>query len=108
MDNFAEFRVSNLGAYANSTRDFLPFAVLDGNDVVIHCPPGSGDSLNDKLVWLWGLLKHQRRKLKSLQANGASLVCICKVRRGPVVLQPNAAEFLHLTGASLVVSTGSA
>lgn len=107
MESSVEFRIGGLGARATSTRDVLPFAVIDHGDVVIRCPPGSGESLNDKLVWLWGVLKHQRRKLKSLQAEGVSLCCHCKVPRGPITLQPNAAEFLHLVGASLIVTTGT-
>jgi hypothetical protein len=108
MESSAEFRISNLGPRAASTRDTFAFAVLEANDVVIRCPLGDDYSLNDKLVWLWGGLNHQRRKLKALQAEGAVLSCVCINRSGKLVLQPNAAEFLHLTGASLVVTTGDA
>ena len=108
MASSLEFRISNLGSRASSTRDLFPFAVLDGSDVVVRCPPGTGDSLSEKLVWLWGLLKHERRKLKTLQADGATLTCICTAPRGQLVLLPNAAEFLHLTGASLVINLGAA
>ena len=108
MESSLEFRISNLGSRASSTRDLLPFAIVDGSDVVIRCPSGSGESPSEKLVWRWGLLKHERRKLKMLQADGATLSCVCAVPRGPVVLQPNAAGFLHLTGASLVITVGAA
>lgn len=108
MENSVELRISNLGARAASTRALLPLASLDGPDVVIRCPAGTGESLSQKLVWLWGMLKHRRRALKTLQADGATLVCVCAAPRGPVVLQPNAAEFLHLTGASLVVTVDAA
>ena len=104
MESSLELRISNLGPRAPSTRDALPFAFLDGSDVVIRCPPGSGEGLNEKLVWLWNKLKHERRKLKTLQTDGATLSCICSVVHGPVVLQPNAAEFLHLVGATLVIT----
>ena len=108
MESPLEFRISNLGSRSSSTRDLLTFAIVEGTDVVIRCPAGSGESPSEKLVWLWGLLKHERRKLKTLQADGAILSCVCTVPCGPVLLQPNAAEFLHLTGASLVINVGAA
>jgi hypothetical protein len=99
-----EFRIGNLSGRVNSTRDAIPFSVVDGSDVVIVCPPNSGATVNDKIVWLWGLLTHKRRIIKSLQADGATLQCICKTSSEDLTLLPNAAEFLHLTGTTLVIS----
>jgi len=102
MESSLTFRISELGPRSASTKALLPFSHLDGSDVVIHCPRDAGDTLNEKLVWLWGLLKHKRRALASLQADGATLSC---TYQGPVQfeLKPNGAEFLHLMGCSLEV-----
>ena len=108
MGNSVEFRISNLGARVASTKDALPFAVADGDSVIIRCPPGSGNSPSEKLVWLWGMLNSKRRMLKSLQANGAEFVCVCTAPHGDVVLQPNAVQFLHLVGVPLVISARGA
>lgn len=105
MEDEVEFRISKLGPRVASTRDMLSFSEVDGADVVIRCPPGTGASLNEKLVWLWGLLQLNRRKLKALQAEGACLSCVCVTSHDTIVLQPNAAEFLHLVGASLTITT---
>ena len=59
--------------------------------------------LNDHIVWIGGMSKHQRRYLKTLVANAASLVCACKVSKGELRSMANAFEFLHLVGADLVL-----
>jgi len=108
MKPFVEFRISNLGGRTSSTMDAIPFATIDGDNVVIRCPQNSGETINDMIVWLWGLLNHKRRILKTLQASGANLTCICKVPRGQVILSPNASEFLHLTGTTLLLTAVAA
>jgi hypothetical protein len=50
------------------------------------------------------MLKHERRKLKSLAASGASLVCRYRTKRGEIHILPNGAEMLHLLGVELVVA----
>ena len=105
MEISTEFRVGNLGPRTSSTREALPFAVVVGTEVAIRCPASPGNSLNEHLVWLWGLLRGKRRFLKSLQSNGVTLACHHQAPPGEIVLLPNAAEFLHLTNTSLVIRT---
>jgi len=102
MESFVTFRISGLGPRAASTRDLVPFGELEGGDVVVRCPPGSGTSLNDQLVWLWAGLKHRRRAIATLQAAGATLSCEY-MAHGPIVIKPNGAEFLHLLGVELAI-----
>jgi hypothetical protein len=82
MTDSVEFRISGLGNRLASTRDALAFGTEDGSDVVVRCPANSGSTINEKLVWLWGSLKHKRRVLKSLQADGAVLTCVCDLKAG--------------------------
>lgn len=80
---------------------WLPFAKVDGKDVVIRSPLGVDASLNDHLIWFWGHLNSHRRLLKRITADGANLIFSCQVPRGSIRLLPNAAEMLHLLGAEL-------
>jgi hypothetical protein len=79
----------------------LRMSMLEGKDIVIPSRLGSEASLNDHLVWLWGILKHERRTLKRVAADGAKLVCLAKVSGGPITVKPNGAELLHLLEAEL-------
>ena len=81
----------------------FPDAFVQRGDVVIRSTLDASSSLNDHLMSLWRSLKFERPYLKKLKQQGVPLVCHCKVRGGPVHLQPNAAEMLHLLGAELVV-----
>jgi hypothetical protein len=81
----------------------LRMSMLEGKDVVIPSRLQADAPLNDHLVWLWGLLKHERRTLKRVTAEGAKLICHAKVPGGPITLKPNGAELLHLLEAELRV-----
>jgi hypothetical protein len=67
---------------------------------------GAAVPLNDQLVWLWGFLKHERRYLKSLQAEGAVLTVQARGIALPVELKSNGAEMLHLLDATLLIDDG--
>ena len=55
-------------------------------------------------MWFWAGLKHERRFLKSLQAEGARITVVASGVGATFEIQPNGAEMLHLIGASLVVT----
>ena len=101
--NTVEIRVIGLPNRTDSIRERLPFSVIEHGDVVIHSQIELSKPLNDHLIWLWGILKHQRRFLKSLQTEGGKLICQCQVSKGNVHLLPNAAEMLHLLEMELVL-----
>ncbi len=79
----------------------LPFSGVEQGNVVVRSQLGEEVPLNDHLVWLWGMVKHERRMLKSAAASGATLTCECKVPKGQVRLLPNGAEMLLLLGTEL-------
>ncbi len=95
--------VSGLPDRKESIRERLPGAIIERGDVVVRSPPGPSESLNEHLVWMWGMLKRQRRFLKDLQQEGGKIACRCKVPKGEVRLMPNAAEMLHLLEMELVL-----
>jgi hypothetical protein len=97
------FKVSGVGVQAESIRSKLPMSRVEGGCVLPESPLPQDQPLNEQLVWLWGMLKHERRMLKSLAHGGASLSCECKVSKGTIRLQPNGAEMLHLLGVELIV-----
>jgi hypothetical protein len=97
------FRISGLPNSAGGRRKSLAFAVVTGSDVVIESQLASHAPLNDHLVWLWGVLQHERRYLKSLQSEGAVLAVHARGVRLPVEIKPNGAEMLHLLNASMVI-----
>ena len=99
----AEIRVTGVSTRRESIRERLPGAVIEQADVLVRSPLESSKPLNEHLVWLWGMLKHQRRFLKNLQREGGKLICRCKVPKGGVTLLPNAAEMLHLLEMELVL-----
>ena len=71
--------------------------------MVIRSQLKPSEPLNDHLVWLWNLLKHNRRFLKNLQREGGVLKCHAKASGGNVRLLSNAAEMLHLLEMELVL-----
>jgi hypothetical protein len=91
---------------AAASRKMLAFASLDGNDVVLKSQLDPKVSLNDHLVWLWGIVQGERRYLKSLQAEGALISVTAGGTVEPIELKPNGAEMLHLLGATLVIGGG--
>ena len=91
--------------HPESVQSKLKFSALHGRDVIIRSALGTDASLNEHLVWLWGLVKHERRVLKKVAAEGARIVCSCRVPKGEIRLLPNAAEMLHLLGAELILDT---
>jgi len=100
------FRISRLPNEASGRRKELPGAIVSGDELVMKSHLAESAPLNDHLVWLWGFLKHERRYLKSLQAEGAVLVVHVSGVGLPVELKPDGAEMLHLLNASLLIDDG--
>jgi hypothetical protein len=96
-------RISGVHSRAVALKAGLPFSAIDKGDVVVRSQLQPTEELNSHLVWLWGVLQHERRSLKTLKAEGATLVCEAKVPKGKVQIKPNGAEFLHLLGAELIL-----
>ena len=96
-------KISGAGTYAETVRSKLPFSKVEEGSVVVRSQLAAGAPLNDHLVWLWGMVKHERRVLKTAVAGGATISCECVVPKGPVQLLPNGAEMLHLLGAELLL-----
>ncbi|MDE2598506.1 MAG: hypothetical protein KGL40_02670 [Rhodocyclaceae bacterium] len=96
-------KVINAGAYAEVVREKLPFSSVENGIVVMRSQLDASAPLNDHLVWLWGLVQHQRRVLKTAVESGAQIVCECSAQKGSVHVLPNGAEMLHLLGAELSV-----
>ncbi|RII24978.1 MAG: hypothetical protein CXR30_19415 [Geobacter sp.] len=85
----------------------LAFSAIVKGDVIIQSRLESDATLNDHLVWLWGMLKNERRFLKTLQAEGARISCHCTTSKREIHLLPNAAEMIHLLGIELIIETKS-
>lgn len=96
-------RIGNLPNQASAARKALPFATVSGDGITITSPLQDAASLNEHLVWLWGQLSHERRYLRSLQGEGASLTVEAHGFQGSIEIRPNAAEMLHLLGVTLVL-----
>jgi len=86
-----------------AVRSKLAFSAIKNGEVLIRSALDESQEINEHLVWLWGTLKHERRYLKSLQEEGAKLLCVAKVPKGKVKIHPDGAEFLHLLGSELVI-----
>ena len=97
------FKVIGAGAYAKTVHAKLPFSSIEDGIVVVRSALDSNAPLNAHLVWLWGMVQHQRRVLKTAVAGGARIVCECVVPKGPVQILPNGEEMLHLLGAELLL-----
>lgn len=96
-------RISGLPNAASGRRKTLAFAVVSGSDLVIESRLSASALLNEHLVWLWGLLQHERRYLKGLQSEGAVLSVRALGVGRPWEIRPNGAEMLHLLNATLLV-----
>jgi hypothetical protein len=99
-----ELRITRLPNKASASRKSLPFAVLKGSDIIITSALAKDAPLNDHLVWLWGMVKLERRYLKSLRAEGAEITVHANGVRGPIKIKSNGAEMLHLLDANLVIN----
>ena len=97
------FEITGLPNAAAGVRKRLPFAKVSPDGIEIVSQLGSNATFNEHLVWLWGMLSHQRRYLKSLQSEGATLRVRVSGVRPPIELRPNGAEMLHLLNATLVI-----
>ncbi len=96
-----------IGASARAEAICAKIAAIEigRGDLVLRSRLAADRPLNEHLVWLWGMLKHQRRYLKNLQLQGIRVVCECEVPHGSVHILPNSAEMLHLLGIELVLET---
>ena len=97
------FKIYGVPERAEGVKQQLPMTRVEKGVVVLASALPMEAPLNDHIVWIGGMLKHQRRYLKTLVTMGASLVCECKVSKGQLRLMANAFEFLHLVGADLVL-----
>lgn len=95
--------IAGLPERAEMIRSKLPFASVKQGKVLLKSQLESDLPLNDHLVWLWGMLKHQRRFLKTIQTEGAKLVCECETKKGSLSIKPNGAQMLHLLDMELVL-----
>jgi hypothetical protein len=96
-------KIVGAGTYVGVVRSKVPFATVEEGVLVVRSQLGPAASLNEHLVWLWGVLQHERRVLKNAIAGGARIVCECVVPKGSIRILPNGAEMLHLLGCELVV-----
>lgn len=94
-------RITDLPSEAMAKRKSLPFAKIESASIVIESQVPSDKPLNEHLVWLWGMLQHERRHLKTLQAEGAQITVRVLGARRPIEIESNGAEMLHLLGATL-------
>jgi hypothetical protein len=107
MATSAEIRISGMPERRELLRERLPCSEIERGDVVVRSQLGEDAPLNEHLVWLWSMLKHDRRLLKAVRQEGGHIECRCKVSKGPVSLRANAAEMLHLLGIDLLVEVPS-
>ncbi|MEE1672608.1 hypothetical protein SNR37_002011 [Agarivorans aestuarii] len=99
----AEIRITNTINRHEAICSKLPFTAIEKGDVVISSRLDKNCSVNEHLVWLWGKLNNERRFLKSLQQDGANIICNCKASKGKHRILPNGAEMLHLLNVELVL-----
>ncbi|MDO6766115.1 hypothetical protein [Agarivorans sp. 1_MG-2023] len=81
----------------------LPFTSIEKGNVVIRSQLDKSSSINEHLVWLWGMLNGERRFIKSLQQEGAKLTCCCKAAKGKHRILVNGSQMLHLLNLELVL-----
>jgi hypothetical protein len=96
-------KIINAGSSASVLKGRLPFSVVEKGEIIIRSQLEQSVPLNDHLVWLWGLLQHERRVLKTAVGGGAKIICECSVSKGSIHILPNGAELLHLLGAELLL-----
>jgi hypothetical protein len=96
-------RITRIPSAADAARKRLPFATIDSGDIVVTSTLPCETPLNEHLVWFWGLLKHERRFLKSLVGQGAAIAIYARGVGGRIEVKPNGAEMLHLLGADLII-----
>ena len=97
------FEITGLPNSAAGVRKSLPFAKVSADGIAIASQLDSKATVNEHLVWLWGMLSLERRYLKSLQSEGAALSVRVSGARLPIELRPNGAEMLHLLNAALFI-----
>jgi hypothetical protein len=67
------FEITRSPNGAAGVRKSLPFAKVSSDAIAIVSQLDSNATVNEHLVWLWGMLNLERRYLKSLQSEGAGL-----------------------------------
>jgi hypothetical protein len=97
------FEITRLPNAVAGARKSLPFAKMTSDGIAIVSQLDSNATVNEHLVWLWGMLSHERRYLKSLQSEGAALSVRVSGARFPIELRSNGAEMLHLLNTTLLI-----
>jgi hypothetical protein len=97
------FEVTRLPNGAAGVRKSLPFAKVSSDGIAIVSQLDSNATINEHLVWLWGMLNLERRYLKSLQSEGAELIVRVSGARPPIEIRQNGAGMLHLLNATLLI-----
>ena len=100
-----EIVISGVSNRKESVCSNLPSAIAEKGNIIIRSRLEKSHTLNEHLVWLWGLLKHKRRYIKTIQEEGAEIICYCKVSKGRHNILPNGAEMIHLLNIELVLET---
>jgi len=101
--NAAAVRFIGASTRAEAIRARVAGIEIERGDLVLRSRLAPDQPLNDHLVWLWGMLKQQRRYLKGLQLQGIRMICECEVPHGSIRILPNSAEMLHLLVIELVI-----
>ena len=99
----ATFYIKNMQRGLSSVASKIPFSKVEGEAIVMRSQLKPENSLNEHLVWLWGMLNIERKLLKTLKQEGAVLECRCEAKKGDIIIKSNAAEMLHLLEADLYV-----
>jgi hypothetical protein len=97
------FEIAGLPNPAAGVRKSPPYAKVSSDGITIVSQLGPNATVNEHLVWLWGMLQHERRYLKSLQSEGAAVSVRVHGAGLPIEVRPNGAEMLHLLNATLFI-----
>ena len=62
------------------------------------------DDMNDHLIWIFMILEHSRKLLRTMTQHGVPITCKCKWnKKRPVQLKAKALGMAHLLGISLEI-----
>jgi len=91
----AEIRIRRPDASARNIASAVSFFQPDGDDLVFRSALPADQPVSEHLTWLYGMLQHQRKFFRQLEASGVSVVVSIRIHDRHLQLPPEALLLMH-------------
>lgn len=90
-----EIRIGCPGPLSRDIASRVSFFKPDGNDLVFPSWLAADKPIDEHLKWLYGMLQHERKFFRRLEASGVSIVVFIRSQNRELSLTPEALLLMH-------------